>query len=783
MNTLRRSSRWPGRWLLLVLLTLLASCGAAEEPDVYCDTLSSGYCASLRATTDGAIEATHSSRIAWRLDSSAAEVFDVQALDALASGQASHWRPDYLTTAVIIIDRAQTEVVITSWSDLVNSDVPVAIIGERPDIRMLMGAISWGLTGTQQPTDEANDLLARVRRGPGLVTALTPGAVTLGLDHQVRELIQAGANLEIIIPAEGTLSFHKGLLSAKPIPASPGLGDRLAAFGYAQPGHPPPGAQLHTLTGEEPSDTWWADFRREVLGARWANTASSLEAVVVPAFALLVLATWAGSMARRASTPSIRRATILMAALSAFWLMLRYLKYPMEHDRHTNLLWYAYYLPMLTLPLCLLWLAWAVDRPLDDGLPPKWIRWLAVVDAVLLAGMMTNDWHEMAFDIYYVGYAQFYHYRPFYYVVALACAIPLVTAITWLTIKSLRTRTRRLAWLPAVIVAGMLAYMVAYVVRVPFIYDTDLTMMTIMGGMALLEATVRSRMLPMNTRYRELFAASTLDMHIVEATSGSELTTSGSVEQDASRDDLVISRVPISGGQVVWQEDHSVVTTLQRELNLAVTRLQGMNLMLTARQASERVALSAQVRASLLHQMEDEVGARVAEVGALIADLPPGPVDRRSLARIALRICFVKRRAALFFQGLAREPTSADTMNRHFAELAELSEPTGLSCKMVVLGEARAEVWYPGLLYECVFRVIDQGVLLGAKAVIGQVQLTGDRQTLRLLLPADFEGFRFDAELRARLEVLGAKLMLRQVDESHALSVTVPPPGQEPSHG
>lgn len=782
MNTLRRSSRWPGKLLLLVLLTLLASCGAAEKPDVYCDTMSSGYCASLRTTTDGAVEATHSSRIAWRLDSSATEVFDVQALDALASGQASHWRPDYLTTAVIIIDRSQTDVVIKTWSDLPNSDVPVALIGERADIRMLVSAISWGLTSEQEPAAVANELLAEVRRGPGLTTTLAPGAVTLGLDHQVRELIRGGANLEVIIPSQGTLSFHKGLLSDQPIPASPGLAERLVALGYALPGHPPPGAPLHTLTGENHSDAWWADFRREVLGARLANTANSLEAVLVPAGALLILATWAGSMARRASTPSIRRATILIAALSAFWLVLRYLKYPMEHDRHTNLLWYAYYLPMLLLPLCLLWLAWAVDRPLDDGLPPRWIRWLAVVDAVLLAGMMTNDLHEWAFDIYYVGYDQFYHYRPLYYVVALACAIPLVTAIAWLTIKSLRTRGRRLAWLPAAIVAAILAYTVAYVVRVPFIYDTDLTMVTIMGGMGLLEATVRSRMLPMTSRYRELFAASTLDMHIVEATSGSELTTSGTVEQDAN-DDLVISRAPISGGQVVWQEDHSVVNTLQRELRLAVTRLQGMNLMLTDRQASERATLGAQVRASLLHQMEDEVGARVAEVGALIADLPPGPVDRRALARIALRICFVKRRAALFFQGLAREPTSADTMNRHFAELAELSEPTGLSCTVVVLGEPQAEVWYPGLLYECVFRVIDQGVLLGAKAVIGQVQLAGGRQILRLLLPADFGEFRFDAELRERLDALGAELVLREVDESHALSVTVPPPGQEPGHG
>lgn len=49
------------------------------------------------------------------------EVFDTQAFGALQTGVAKYWYPQYLATAVIAIDRDQTNSVFTSWMHCLSS--------------------------------------------------------------------------------------------------------------------------------------------------------------------------------------------------------------------------------------------------------------------------------------------------------------------------------------------------------------------------------------------------------------------------------------------------------------------------------------------------------------------------------------------------------------------------------------------------------------------------------------------------------------------------------------
>ena len=82
--------------------------------------------------------------------------------------------------------------------------------------------------------------------------------------------------------------------------------------------------------------------------------------------------------------------------------------------------------------------------------------------------------------------------------------------------------------------------------------------------------------------------------------------------------------------------------------------------------------------ALILALLEETHRATMGRFQVDVANLPEGPVDRISLARIALRACFVKRRAALFFQVHSGEVVTGDEMARHFRDpsAAPLGEGT-----------------------------------------------------------------------------------------------------------
>lgn len=769
-------------WLLMMavvalLLTSCASVPPATPNHVLCDANSVGYCQEL-AAFDRPVEGSDQSWLSRSLAAGAAvEVFEVQAHRALRAGMANSWRADFLTTAVIIVDRDATDAQITGWADLAEAGQPVAITRAPADSWLLLAAIEWGLNGQLVPDRAAFELIAQLRRTGLLLTQAAPAAITIGFDHQAADRLAAGENLQVIVPTEGTLSFVKGLTSAaEALPASTGLAGHLAARGYAAPdAEPPVGAQL-VAADEMPYDAGWvAKYRREGLGENRLHIADRLESIVVTMLASILLIGWLGSFARRGSQPSVRRAAIGIGTLAVFWLVVRMFRYETDHPLAAELLWYCYYVALLGMPLLMLWLAWAVDRAIDNGRPPQWWWLLLGVDLALLALVLTNSLHRLVFSF---PPGEPYRYEPGYYVIAAACGLPMLVAIGWLSIKSRRLPGRRYRWAPIAVVLVMAGYLVAYALRVPLLHQTDLTLTVIFFGVLLIESAVRARTLPLNRNYGALFEAATLNMRIVEASSGAELAAAGSLPADAAETNLVEFSAPISGGKVVWTQDISAISALQISTSQAVQRLRALNEMLQARHEVEREVVAAGVRARLLAEMETEVGARVAALDNLVSELPPGPVARHSLARIGLRACFVKRRAALFFQLQSGEAVSGDEMLRLFVELVGLIEPAGVGCAVQLPDDPTLVIAHPEVLYECVFRLLDHAVANQSRAMVVRVDEQPASQRLSCLLPVDFFEFSFDADLLARLAGLAAEISWRRVDESVALVITLPT-GQE----
>ena len=143
----------------------------------------------------------------------AVEAFDIQAIPALEAHIAAYWYPHYLATVVIAVDRSRTEANISSWSNLPDAEEAVGMSTTIVNSEMLMGAIAYGLEGEGFRLDKTVELLAALgEKGHFVADSFSP-PILICFDYQAEEMIRRGSDMEIIIPAEGTLTYEKGLLS------------------------------------------------------------------------------------------------------------------------------------------------------------------------------------------------------------------------------------------------------------------------------------------------------------------------------------------------------------------------------------------------------------------------------------------------------------------------------------------------------------------------------------------------------------------------------------------
>ena len=285
--------RWLSIFLICMVLTLCRAAAAegglisaAEGAEQYSEVIGSflpGY--EIREEKD--------TLYAEVSQGNAAICFDVQAIPAVESGVGKYWYPHVSAAVVIAADRTRTDAVITGWNSLRNTDVPVGMSSFSVIRNMLaIGAVSYGLNQKEPAKEDALKLLEDLFKNGGFELDGSNAPVLICLDYEAALWNRNGANYEIIVPEEGTLSYRMGLLSDVPLTLKPGLDTALLsaglplANGERPEDFPDEYSSVRTL-GEEDYDRFLKitgdssrDLRRQVFHTRLYTTADLREHIL-----------------------------------------------------------------------------------------------------------------------------------------------------------------------------------------------------------------------------------------------------------------------------------------------------------------------------------------------------------------------------------------------------------------------------------------------------------------------------------------------------------------------
>ncbi len=797
------------RWLPFLLLCLvLAGCStasdtggrlilAAEGAEAYGSVLSPflwGY--TLQEAEDS---------LYAELDrGSAVACFDVQAIPAMDRGLGRYWYPHVSATVVLAVDRTQTDAVVTGWNSLRENHIPVGISSSSVVRNMLvMGALSYGLNRKEPVKQDTLVFLEQLRSNGGFRLDGSDAPVLLCLDFEAVEWNRSGGNYEIIVPSEGTLSFRLGLLSDAPLTLEPGLDDALIsaglplANGQRPYGFPGDYRSARTLE-EEDYDRFMEltgdssrDLRRQVFHTRLYTTADLREHILSAVLVAAAILLWKGTVSHRMLRADVRRAVAVMSWLMVGWLLLRLFKYQLaEESTLSRMCWYGYYLFQLALPAVLLHLTDILDMTEEkrQSAPTRWPTFVCYLLSVLL--VMTNDFHQLVFRFKLEGnWSQDYSYGPGYWLIITASFIFLALAVIKLFRMRRRSSYRGGKLFPLLFCGGLLAYVLAYIYRVPLAWESDITVSICILSVMFFESALRTGLVPVNIQYQRLFASAPINLTLLDENGHTVLSSSGvrpisrslwmrlltDIQQPLLRDrDTQLHAVFICGGMAVWQEDLSQLNHLKREIQEVQSRLEAANALLREEGEVKKRMLAAETGRALCEQLDRDMERRIAVLTQLIESLPGTEEPRCLIAYITLCLCHIKRRCNLFFLARQGMALPGDELGMYLDELAELACYAGLRMLVRCGVTGTLEIRRAALCYDFAFEIISWTLGEEASPLMGYLEAEDDCLIFRFLPGADPTQWCFSEELVADVSALGGQITCKDLDDAVGLCMTMP---------
>lgn len=372
-----------------------------------------------------------------------------------------------------------------------------------------------------------------------------------------------------------------------------------------------------------------------------------------------VLIAWCVSIRNRILNKQIRRYLILVGILMIFWLTIRIIKWRFLSvtDPMGRYLWYAYYIPMIMIPLFGVFIVQYVGKR-EDYVIPKKFNLLLIPSVALLVFIFTNDIHRCVFEFPegIINYNNIYDYKwGFFIVVAWFVSLGFYFTVM-LLVKSRVPGSRSFQRLPAIIMvlaAGLWALYSLGILKI------DLAAMDCLIIALLLESAIQSGLIRSNTGYNELFEISTVAAQIVDknyepcylsvyADDFPEDVMRWANNKPIERGNILVNSKEITGGYVLWQEDIKEIKRLMNELTETQENLNENYVLLKAELELKENKIRLEEKNRLYDRIAQEVSEQLTKADFLLKQAEESPETARvALTHICIICAYVKRRSNL----------------------------------------------------------------------------------------------------------------------------------------
>ena len=438
---------------------------------------------------------------------------------------------------------------------------------------------------------------------------------------------------------------------------------------------------------------------------------------------------WLFSARRRFPQRQMRRhVTMFVAAFMILNLMMT-AKYCFTQWESVvqRYLWYAYYVTFVFGPLFMFHASLYFGKPDDYVISRRW-NWMYLPPALISVGVLTNDWHQLAFR-FNSGFTYWnddYSHGIVYHLAAV-WMLAMLVGVTVLAVRSTQSRHLfKTAWLPLAVLAVAALYRYKY----SFLSGNKLWWMQTMfefpefvclGSIAVWESFVIARIIVSNNNYPAIFAASSLRAGLADSgfqvrqTSAQAIRPTAEQLKAAKENDLVLPdgdtllKVrPVQGGWFYWTEDIAALRRLREQLDDTADYLSEENAMLRMSAEIEEGRKKTAEQTKLYDNVTEALRPQLKALRDLMETAPKEEAAfQDTMKKAALMVAYTKRRSNLLLLANALPSVGGDELGLCLEESAKVLRLAGKPCELSVDTTLQITSRTADRLYEAFERVAE----------------------------------------------------------------------------
>ena len=460
---------------------------------------------------------------------------------------------------------------------------------------------------------------------------------------------------------------------------------------------------------------------------------------------------WSMQIRRRILQPEVKRYLTCAVVLMIFWMLIRTIKYELLIPGGTasRYIWYLYYVPMLWIPLFLLLAVSYIGKPTGWHTSDK-RRLLYVMDMLLVCGILTNDWHQLAFR-FPEGLANWdndmYIYGPVYYGAMGWLGILFIVMIVTAFIRCCVSSARERIWIPAIPALCGLIYILFNVFKCDNLITQMLRAPEIGSFLfaAFMESLICAHLFPSNDHYGALWKASDIGAGIMDregnicfASEKSLPVTIGEVER-ALTEDVMLDNGTVSlkshvihGGYGYWNRDISQIHRLNKELEQLGDLVARENELLKAENEMEQQRLHLQEQNRLYDELEKSVRKQSEQLGQILGALPEDEsAFEHSMKHACILNVYIKRHANLQLLCCQNARICSEELWRSVTESLEYVQLYGIRANGLCQGKGDLPGEHVLFAYE-LFEAVLENSLSAASDFLVYLECVEQMLTLRI---------------------------------------------------
>ena len=488
---------------------------------------------------------------------------------------------------------------------------------------------------------------------------------------------------------------------------------------------------------------------------------------------ITLLLGWVISLQRRILNVQIRRYLVTVGILMASWLLVRTCKwfYVSEFDALCRYMWYAFYIPMILIPLFGVFITIYIGKP-DGYKMPKGLNFLYIPAFLLILYVFTNDIHRTIFK-FPSGIELFnsdYTYGFGFYIVAAWFSILGFYFAGMLIVKSRVPGSKTFQKLPFVIMACSALFWIIYALK---LIKADLTAVDCLMITMLLESAIQSGLIRSNTGYTELFEISTVSAQVVDNNFQTRYISAyaDDLPEDIMRNatvkpvDLgktILHSKPVSGGYVLWQSDVKQIKKLMKSLEETRETLSESNYLLKAEIDIKEQKARFDEKNRLYDRIASDVSSQLSKADELLASLEKNPdLAKNVLSQICVLSAYIKRRSNLLLLGEENKVISSVELDFCFRESLDNIKQLGVFVSLDSKTQSFIGVETAVAAYDAFEKVIEL-LLLDMNAIMVVVRFEGNYVKLCLQIGCEDSA---DFSALESIELAGCKFTF-ETDEN-----------------